>query len=216
MSRVQELSKMFIMAKEQIDAITIQSMNVKNSPTGVNQLWKKSSGDEFSRQPTFVQITERAKCITSLLGASLNSTLSSSNLEWAVTHQWRNQAPVAVNPQIPGKFSHIESKVGGESKRQNVKTQLAETASCTLISGSSKWCGVPWKNVPRSCSGTGHPFNCQIFPTLLTSTKAPGLHSVLRYFYHSWSLKILIWLISSWVEIPKVRSSDNCLFSHNL
>lgn len=46
-----------------------------------NQVEKPSRWQVVSTTPgTLVQITERANCITSLFGASLNSTLSSSNL----------------------------------------------------------------------------------------------------------------------------------------
>lgn len=55
-----------------------------------NQVEKPSRWQVVSTTPgTLVQITERANCITSLFGASLNSTLSSSNLPGITfTKQW--------------------------------------------------------------------------------------------------------------------------------
>lgn len=73
-----------------------------------------------------------------------------------------------------------------------------------------------WKDVPHSCSGTGQPFNCQIFPTLLTSTEAPAA-SVLREISTTVEAENHD-LIPSWGEIPKLSKSKIIweLVNHNL
>lgn len=143
-----------------------------------NKVEKPSRWQVVSTTPgTLVQITERANCITSLFGASLNSTLSSSNLAGITfTKQLSTMNCMGFRDLTNNNetwevldFPHFFRTFRYNTKQDQQQTQSSAPFNQLL----SNWIRCSWPPFHPA----GHPFNCQILPTLLTSGLAKSKDS---------------------------------------